>query len=131
MQLQNAQDAWRRGQRNNTDQVETVVRDGNIDLVIAILEALQQEHHCLYQTILTPVTDFVCSQLPTKSRKSSRSELFFEDLEKLPPDEIARLYEWLTEKVDSLCAKLKPDPKEEEVSFRLNRCNCPRAHKSR
>lgn len=115
LQLQNAQEAWRRGQRIPQDQAETSVRDGNIDLVIAILEGLQQEHHCLYQTILTPVTDFVCGLLPAKNRKSNRTELFFEDLEKLPPEEVARLYEWLTEKVDSLCAKLKPDPKEEEV----------------
>ncbi|CAD7697548.1 unnamed protein product [Ostreobium quekettii] len=115
VQLQNAQDAWRRGQRNPPDQGETVVRDGNIDLVISFLEGLQQEHHCLYQTILTPVTDFVVGHLPLKNRKSSRTELFFEDLEKLPPEEVARLYEWLTEKVDSLCAKLKPDPKEEEI----------------
>ena len=49
--------------------------------------------------MLFPVTSFVCETLPEGSRESSRTELFFEDLEKLPPEEVARICEWLTEKV--------------------------------
>ena len=38
--------------------------------------------------------------------------LHFGDLEVLAPDHLSRVCEWLTEKVDSLCAQLKPDSKE-------------------
>eukprot|EP00210_Caulerpa_lentillifera_P004712 g4496.t1 len=114
-QLQSAQEAWRKGQRAITnDTGGECTRDANIDLVITILDTLQHEHHCLYQMILIPVAEFVCSLLSTQTRKTTKSELFFEDLEKLTPEDVARLYEWLTEKVDGLCSRLKPDPKEED-----------------
>jgi len=114
-QLQSAQEAWRRGQRAVAEPGEQT-RDANIDLVISILDTLQHEHQCLYQTILTPVAEFICALIPAKNRKSTKTELFFEDLEKITPEDVARLYEWLTEKVDSLCSRLKPDPKDEDVS---------------
>ena len=113
-QLQSAQDAWRRGQRAVPEGGEQT-RDANIDLVISILESLQHEHQCLYHTILTPVAEFICALVPAKKRKSTKTELFFEDFEKITPEDVAKLYEWLTEKVDALCAKLKPDPKDEDV----------------
>lgn len=37
--------------------------------------------------------------------------LQFEDLTRLSPDHLGRVCEWLTEKVDALCAQLKPDSK--------------------
>jgi len=37
--------------------------------------------------------------------------LHFDDLARLSPDNLGRVCEWLTEKVDSLCAQLKPDSK--------------------
>lgn len=56
--------------------------------------------------------------LPEGSRDSSRAELFFEDLDKLVPEDVARICEWLTEKVDGFSAKLKPEAKEiQEVRF--------------
>lgn len=39
----------------------------------------------------------------------------FEDLENLAPDDVTRIVEWLTEKVDALSTKLKPELKDEEV----------------
>ena len=113
-QLQSAQEAWRRGQRAVQEGGEQT-RDANIDLVISILDALQHEHHCLYHTILTPVAEFICALVPAKNRKSTKTELFFEDFEKITPEDVAKLYEWLTEKVDALCSKLKPDPKDDEA----------------
>ena len=62
--------------------------------------------------MLFPVTGFVCEMLPESSRDSSRAELFFEDLEKLAPADVARICEWLTERVDIFSAKLKPEAKE-------------------
>lgn len=115
-QLQSAQDAWRRGQRAVTEAGEQT-RDANIDLVISILDTLQHEHHCLYHTILMPVAEFICTLVPPKIRKSTKTELFFEDFEKISPEDVAKLYEWLTEKVDALCSKLKPDPKDEDVGI--------------
>ncbi len=38
----------------------------------------------------------------------------FEDLENLLPDDVSRIVEWLTEKVDALSTKLKPEPKDED-----------------
>ena len=46
-------------------------------------------------------------------------DLCYEDLEKLHPDEVARICEWLTEKLDGFSSKIKPEAKdiEEEVFF--------------
>jgi hypothetical protein len=38
---------------------------------------------------------------PEDMRESTKTELYYEDLEKLPVDEVARISEWLTEKVRS------------------------------
>lgn len=50
-------------------------------------------------------------------------DLCYEDLEKLHPDEVARVCEWLTEKVDGFSSKVKPEAKdvEEEVECRLRK----------
>ena len=52
--------------------------------------------------------------LPEHMRETSRMELLYEDIEKLPVSEIARIAEWLTEKVDSLTTKTRAEPKEAE-----------------
>lgn len=56
-------------------------------------------------------THFVCSE---ESRDVAKNELAFEDLEKITPDDAARIVEWLTEKIDALGTRLKPEPKEQE-----------------
>jgi hypothetical protein len=48
-------------------------------------------------------------------RETSLSELHYEDLEKLPPDDVTRVAEWLTEKVDALSSRLKAEQREDEV----------------
>ncbi|KAK9806100.1 hypothetical protein WJX72_001362 [[Myrmecia] bisecta] len=101
-----------RGQRVTPDQIHTAVRDTNIELITMMLEALEHEHEYLYHAVLFPITSYVCEMLPETMRDSTRSELFFEDLEKLPPDEVARICEWLTEKVDGFGAKIKPEAKD-------------------
>lgn len=65
------------------------------------------------------MTHFVCEMLPEQMRESTRTELFFDDLEKLPSMEVARICEWLTEKVDGFSSKTRAEPKEaeEEVSL--------------
>ena len=72
---------------------------------------------CRYNAVLYPVTHFVCEMLPEQMRESTRTELFFDDLEKLPSMEVARICEWLTEKVDGFSSKTRAEPKdaEEEV----------------
>ena len=59
--------------------------------------------------------------LPEQMRESTRTELFFDDLEKLPSMEVARICEWLTEKVDGFSSKTRAEPKdaEEEVCQRF------------
>ncbi len=49
-------------------------------------------------------------------------ELFYEDLDKIHPDHAAQIAEWLTEKVDALSTKLKPEAKDDEVSSCWVRC---------
>ena len=64
--------------------------------------------------MLYPITSYVCETLPEKVRESTPRELFFEDLDRLVPEDVARICEWLTEKVDSFSAKIKPEAKEVE-----------------
>lgn len=71
--------------------------------------------HCRYHAVLFPVTSFVCEVLPEGQRESSRTELFYEDLDRLSPDDVARISEWITEKVDGFSAKLKPEAKDAEL----------------
>jgi hypothetical protein len=48
-------------------------------------------------------------------RETTLSELHYEDLEKLQPDDVTRVAEWLTEKVDALSSRLKAEQREDEV----------------
>ena len=91
------------------------IRGNNVDLITVMLESLEQEHELLYHAFLFPVTEFVCARLPANARESSREELFFEDLEKLPVEDVTRISEFLTEKIDGLSARMKPDPNEEDT----------------
>lgn len=78
--------------------------------------------HCRYHAVLFPVTSFVCEVLPEGQRESSRTELFYEDLDRLSPDDVARISEWITEKVDGFSAKLKPEAKDAELEVGLLCC---------
>lgn len=84
-----------------------------------ILQTIHQDLKCScgvyrYNAVLYPVTHFVCEMLPEQMRESTRTELFFDDLEKLPSMEVARICEWLTEKVDGFSSKTRAEPKEAE-----------------
>lgn len=57
-------------------------------------------------------------------RDTTEEEFRYEDLERLPTDDLARITEWLTEKVDALSTRLKAEPKEDEV--RVSVCVCVR-----
>ncbi|GLI67376.1 hypothetical protein VaNZ11_011557 [Volvox africanus] len=90
------------------------LRDANIELLSVLLEALAKENDNLYHSLLTPITTYVMEILPEGHRETTKLELSFEDLENLLPDDVSRIVEWLTEKVDALSTKLKPEPKEDE-----------------
>lgn len=81
---------------------------------------------CRYNAVLYPVTHFVCEMLPEQMRESTRTELFFDDLEKLPSMEVARICEWLTEKVDGFSSKTRAEPKDAEEEV----CECYTLHES-
>ncbi|KAA6427185.1 MAG: hypothetical protein FRX49_02942 [Trebouxia sp. A1-2] len=114
MQTQQTRRVGRRDRSSSTDQVPDQIRDSNIELITIILEALEKEHEYLYNAVLYPVTHFVCEMLPEQMRESTRTELFFDDLEKLPSMEVSRICEWLTEKVDGFSSKTRAEPKEAE-----------------
>lgn len=48
-----------------------------------------------------------------------------QDLERMPGEEVARICEWLTEKVDALSTRLKAEPKEEVRTATILRPSCP------
>lgn len=50
-------------------------------------------------------------------RETTANELHYEDLEKIPPEEVTRIAEWLTEKVDALSSRLKAEQREDEVGW--------------
>lgn len=50
--------------------------------------------------------------LPDLEAISRSGQLQLEDLAKLLPEDRLHICEWLTEKVDALCAQLKPNSKE-------------------
>lgn len=50
-------------------------------------------------------------------------DLVYEDLDKLPTEDLACINEWLTEKVDALTQRLKAEPREdEEVRHGIHWC---------
>lgn len=104
-----------RTHRATQEQLNNAVRDSNIEMISTMLEVLEQEHDHLYMSLLKPITSFICELLPEEMRETNSQELYFEDLEKVPGEEVARICEWLTEKVDALSTKLKAEPKDEEV----------------
>jgi Ubiquitin carboxyl-terminal hydrolase len=92
-----------------------VMRDASIELIITMLTALEREHDAIYQHCLTPVTTFICDALPEGSYKTTRNELYPEDLESLLPDDIQHIFDFLTEKLDTLSTRLKSDAAELEL----------------
>eukprot|EP00775_Hariotina_reticulata_P013475 gene13475-13601_t len=104
----------RRGPKTNPDQASSLARDGNIDMITQMLEALEKEHVLLYQSLLQPITQYICDVLPDEMRETNGDAIHFEDLEKLPVDQVAHIAEWLTEKVDALSTRLKAEPREDE-----------------
>jgi len=52
-------------------------------------------------------------------RETTAEDFRYEDLERLGTDDLARITEWLTEKVDALSTRLKAEPKEDEVRGQL------------
>ncbi|GFR52505.1 hypothetical protein Agub_g15080 [Astrephomene gubernaculifera] len=90
------------------------LRDANIELLAVMLEALAKENDHLYHSLLTPITTYVMEILPEGHRETTKLELSFEDLENLLADDVSRIVEWLTEKVDALSTKLKPEHKDDD-----------------
>ncbi|KAG1660965.1 hypothetical protein FOA52_005590 [Chlamydomonas sp. UWO 241] len=102
-----------RRRRDVTDTVQTAVA-ANVELISAMLQAMESEQECIYQAVLQPIAGYVMEVLPEGARETTKSELAFEDLEKLQLDDAANIVEWLTEKIDALSTKLKADPKDEQ-----------------
>ncbi len=51
--------------------------------------------------MIQPVTQYIMEVLPEGARDTKPSELAYEDLEKMPPEDIMRTCEWLTDKVSA------------------------------
>jgi len=119
-------------QRATADQITSAVRDANIEIVRAVIEAAEREHDAIAATITRPAAAYVCECLPSAARSVASpaggglgggggsiggggcgmgggGELHFEDLDRLAPEELARLAEWLVERVDALAVKLRAD----------------------
>ncbi|BDA41097.1 probable inactive ubiquitin carboxyl-terminal hydrolase 54 at C-terminar half [Coccomyxa sp. Obi] len=103
-----------RGGHKVRETASTLVRDPNLDATVLILQELENEHEFLYNAVIQPVTQYIMEVLPEGARDTKPSELAYEDLEKMPPEDIMRICEWLTDKVDGFSARIKPEPKEVE-----------------
>lgn len=73
---------------------------------------------CRFSAVLDQATHFVCDILPAQMRESTHEKLSYSDLEKLPPMELARICEWLTEKVHNFSSKIRAKPKDAEEEVR-------------
>lgn len=103
-----------RRQQQSAEQT-TYDRDIHVDLIIEMMTALEHEHEFIYHHVLHPVCAYVCEALLNDARKSTLTELHYEDLEHVMPDDIARLFDFIVEKVDAFTSRLKPDPKDLEA----------------
>lgn len=54
---------------------------------------------CRYNAVIQPVTQYIMEVLPDGARDTKPGELAYEDLEKMAPEDIMRICEWLTDKV--------------------------------
>ena len=52
-----------------------------------------------YNAVIGPVTQYIVEVLPEGARDTKPGELAYEDLEKIAPEDIMRVCEWLTDKV--------------------------------
>lgn len=66
-------------------------------------------------TLLRSVLTCYSNHVQEEMRETTADDFRYEDLERLPTEELARITEWLTEKVDALSTRLKAEPKEDEV----------------
>ncbi|KAL6765006.1 hypothetical protein V8C86DRAFT_2467238 [Haematococcus lacustris] len=60
--------------------------------------------------VLLPLTSYIMEILPEEQRDTTKGDLGFEDFEKILPDDLSHIVEWLTEKVDALSTRLKAEP---------------------
>ena len=86
---------------------------------------------CRYHAVLFPITTYICEILEENNRDTNLMDLSYEDLEKLHGDEVARICEWLTEKVDGFSSKVKPEAKDVEEEVHLVLAHCSEACKVR
>eukprot|EP00878_Enallax_costatus_P016312 GHUV01017110.1.p1 GENE.GHUV01017110.1~~GHUV01017110.1.p1 ORF type:complete len:287 (+),score=113.06 GHUV01017110.1:359-1219(+) len=54
----------RRQPRSTPEQAAGLIRDGNVEMISTMLQALEKEHDQLYQSLLRPITTFVIDLLP-------------------------------------------------------------------
>jgi hypothetical protein len=80
----------RRGRQRERQLVSegALLRDANVDIICAVVEAMEQEHPQLYASVLRPVTAFVAELLGEGVRATKADELAPEDLDKLPAEEV-------------------------------------------
>ena len=81
----------------------------NMAAAMEAVRGLEAEHEFLYAAIAAPVAAFVCACLPPNRRLSTPTELVADDFASLAPDDVAKLADWLIEKVDALGAKTRLD----------------------
>lgn len=59
-------------------------------------------------------------------RDTTLTDLRYEDLEKVPPEDVTHIAEWLTEKVDALSSRLKAEQREDEVRLPVGKAKACR-----
>ncbi|GAX85077.1 hypothetical protein CEUSTIGMA_g12497.t1, partial [Chlamydomonas eustigma] len=94
------------------------IQEFEFEAIGVIFEGLQDEHIFVRNMVLEPVIDFMSEVLhkSTGGTASSTAQkiIDFQQLLCLHPEQLPLVHEWLTEKVDSLCAQLKSDASKED-----------------
>lgn len=61
-----------RRRRHHASDAATLTRDHHIELINIMLEALEQEHEVLYQTLVLPIALYIMDVLPEETRDTNK-----------------------------------------------------------
>ncbi|KAK3238049.1 hypothetical protein CYMTET_51912 [Cymbomonas tetramitiformis] len=108
-ELARARVGERTGRRMTQEQINDLVHRNNVENITLLLEGLQHEEGFLHDACLNPILNFVHMSLSSDVRRSTELELDFTDLDQLSPQDVASIFEFVSDKVQEYGAE-RPDP---------------------
>ncbi|KAL0028774.1 hypothetical protein WJX79_006642 [Trebouxia sp. C0005] len=71
-----------------------------VEVMTVLLAAFEEEHHYLYHLVLNPIIKVVRHALPEAKCKTTKTDLHYCDLDKLPVDALSCMCDWLKMALD-------------------------------